>query len=92
MDFSGGDFKDWVELLALIWQPNEHKIVRSAEDEVFLKANDGSLEKSVTAAAHDGRMRNLFALFDADMDNKINFKDIAMSLRKIAPHVIPCHV
>eukprot|EP00884_Botryococcus_braunii_P017573 jgi/Botrbrau1/449/Bobra.110_2s0096.1 len=84
---TGGDFKDWVELLALIWQPSEHKIIRSAEHEVSLKPQEGSLEESVATAAHDGRMRNLFALFDADMDNKINFKDIAMSLRKIAPHV-----
>lgn len=85
--FTGGDFKDWVELLALIWQPSEHKIIRSAEHELPLEEQEGALKESVATAAHDGRMRNLFALFDADMDNKINFKDIAMSLRKIAPHV-----
>lgn len=75
-------------MLALIWQPNEHKVVRVPElDASFKTSSQGSLEEAVSAAAHDGRMRNLFALFDADLDNKINFKDIAMSLRKIAPHV-----
>ncbi len=76
--------------MVLVFRPPEHAIMSTSVSEGWnLDQADGDLEDSVKAAAQDGRMRNLFALFDADLDNKISFRDIAMSLRKIAPHVRP---
>lgn len=44
-------------------------------------------DSALNTAAKDGRMRDLFALFDMDLDGRVGFKDVAVGLHKIAPHV-----
>eukprot|EP01026_Neomeris_dumetosa_P042705 TRINITY_DN3563_c0_g2_i7.p1 TRINITY_DN3563_c0_g2~~TRINITY_DN3563_c0_g2_i7.p1 ORF type:complete len:382 (-),score=73.57 TRINITY_DN3563_c0_g2_i7:121-1101(-) len=74
-----GDFKDWCQLLVL-----QHQLPEPELDYVAFQTNqagDGEAE----AEQEDGRMRNLFALFDMDMDGKINFKEVVMGLTKVVP-------
>jgi hypothetical protein len=49
--------------------------------------DDDVPESMLKAVSHHGRMRDLFALFDMDLDGKVGFKDVAVGLHKIAPHV-----
>eukprot|EP01023_Acetabularia_acetabulum_P010938 TRINITY_DN14999_c0_g2_i5.p1 TRINITY_DN14999_c0_g2~~TRINITY_DN14999_c0_g2_i5.p1 ORF type:complete len:420 (-),score=81.99 TRINITY_DN14999_c0_g2_i5:249-1508(-) len=78
-----GDFKDWCQLLVL-----QHKLPEPTSDYFTIKtsqAGDADADVESGEEQEDGRMRNLFALFDMDMDGKINFKDIVMGLTKVVP-------
>eukprot|EP01024_Parvocaulis_polyphysoides_P006667 TRINITY_DN11840_c0_g1_i5.p1 TRINITY_DN11840_c0_g1~~TRINITY_DN11840_c0_g1_i5.p1 ORF type:complete len:418 (-),score=83.59 TRINITY_DN11840_c0_g1_i5:147-1400(-) len=76
-----GDFKDWCQLLVL-----QHKLPEPTSDYFTVQTNqagDGGAEN--IDEQEDGRMRNLFALFDMDMDGRINFKEVVMGLKKVVP-------
>lgn len=75
---AGGTMQEWVSLLVMQWQPPVPQ---------HAAPGDKLLEASVAEAAADGRMRNLFALFDMNMDAKVSFKEVAIGLRKISPQV-----
>eukprot|EP01025_Chloroclados_australasicus_P012167 TRINITY_DN1557_c0_g1_i1.p1 TRINITY_DN1557_c0_g1~~TRINITY_DN1557_c0_g1_i1.p1 ORF type:complete len:414 (-),score=67.41 TRINITY_DN1557_c0_g1_i1:282-1523(-) len=79
-----GDFKDWCQLLVL-----QHELPDvEPEENYFAIKTDKVGDADADAEEYeqeDGRMRNLFALFDMDMDGKINFKEVVMGLKKVVP-------